>query len=381
MRVLHVCGIYLPATEWGGPTYAVANYAEALQAAGVECEVFTTTARGDRSLPPLEAGTRDVRGVPVTYFPAAAGHQSFIAPAMAAALARRVREFDLVHTHMLWAFPGIVASRIAHVRDVPYIVTPHGSLDPWSLDQKKWMKRAFLLASENATLRRAALVHYTATAERDVVPASLRALPSVIVPNVIEPSDLPRGPRSRDIVILGRIHLMKGFDILIPAMREVLARRDARLVIVGPDEGGYRAEVERMIADAGIGAAVTFTGHIDAEARTALLSTCALLVQPSYRENFGMAVAEAMALGVPVVVSDRVNICDDIASTGAGLVVPRDVAQLADAIVRVLDDPRTMGEAGRRLVRERYAPDVVGPAMRAAYDQAARRTPKRTASQ
>ncbi|MBA3499845.1 MAG: glycosyltransferase [Myxococcota bacterium] len=381
MRVLHVCGIYLPATEWGGPTYAVANYAEALQTAGVECEVFTTTARGDRNLPPLEPGTRDVRGVRVTYFPAAPVHQSFIAPAMATALARRVREFDLVHTHMLWAFPGIAASRIAHLRGVPYVVTPHGSLDPWSLEQRKWMKRAFLLASENATLRRAALVHYTATAERDAVPPRLRHLPSVIVPNVIEPSDLPRGPRSRDIVILGRIHVMKGFDILIPAMRAVLAKRDARLVIAGPDEGGYRAEVERMIAEAGIGAAVTFTGHIDLEARTKLLSTCSLLVQPSYRENFGMAVAEAMAQGVPVVVSDRVNICDDIAATGAGLVVPRDVTQLADAIVRVLDDPRTMGEAGRRLVRERYAPDVVGPAMRAAYDQAARTTPKRTASQ
>lgn len=381
MRVLHVCGIYLPATEWGGPTYAVANYAEALQAAGVECEVFTTTARGDRSLPPLEAGTRDVRGVRVTYFPAAPVHQSFIAPAMATALARRVREFDLVHSHMLWAFPGIAASRIAHLRGVPYVVTPHGSLDPWSLEQRKWMKRAFLLASENATLRRAALVHYTATAERDAVPLHLRRLPSVIVPNVIEPSELPRGPRSREVVILGRIHVMKGFDILIPAMRAVLAQRDARLVIAGPDEGGYRAEVERMIAEAGIGGAVTFTGHIDAAARAELLARCALLVQPSYRENFGMAVAEAMAQGVPVVVSDRVNICDDIAAMGAGLVVPRDVTRLADAIVRVLDDPRTMGDAGRRLVRERYAPAVVGPAMRAAYDQAARRTPKRTASQ
>jgi glycosyltransferase involved in cell wall biosynthesis len=382
VRVLHVCGIYLPATEWGGPTYAVANYAEALQAAGVECEVFTTTARGDRSLPALEAGTRDVRGVTTTYFPAAAEAQSFIAPAMAAALARRVREFDLVHTHMLWAFPGIAASRIAHLRGVPYVVTPHGSLDPWSLEQRRWLKKAFLLASENATLRRAALVHYTADAERDAVPARMRALPNAVIPNVIEPRDLPRSRDGDDIVILGRIHVMKGFDILVPAMREVIAKRpSARLVIAGPDEGGYKAEVERMIAAAGIGARVVFTGHIDAAARERLLATCAVLVQPSYRENFGMAVAEAMAQGVPVVVSDRVNICDDIARTGAGVVVPRDIQQLAAAIVRGLDAPTAMGDAGRRLVRDRYAPDVVGPAMRDAYVQAARRRPKRTASQ
>jgi glycosyltransferase involved in cell wall biosynthesis len=371
VRVLHVCGIYVPATEWGGPTYAVANYAKALLAAGVEVEVFTTTARGSRDLPRLEPGTRDVDGVRVTYFPAPDVYQSFIAPTMAAALVRRVRELDLVHTHMLWAFPGIAASRIAHRRGVPYIVTPHGSLDPWSLDQRKWMKRAFLLASENATLRRAALVHYTAEAERDAVPANLRTLPSTIVPNVIEPSDLPHARVGADIVILGRIHLMKGFDILIPAMRQVLAARpDARLVIAGPDEGGYKAEVAKMIADAGIAAAVTFTGHIDAAARTQLLARCALLVQPSYRENFGMAVAEAMAQGVPVVVSERVNICDDVRRTGAGMVVRRDVPELAKAILTILDDDRGMGEAGRRLVRERYAPAVVGPAMRRAYEMA-----------
>lgn len=389
VRVLHVCGIYLPATEWGGPTYAVASYASALQAAGVDCEVFTTTARGDRSLPPLEAGTRDVHGVRVSYFDAPPVYQSFIAPGLAAALARRVREFDLVHAHMLWAFPGIVASRLARLHGVPYVVTPHGSLDPWSLAQRKWMKRAFLIAAENRTLRRAALVHYTADAERDSVPPYLRSLRSAVVPNVIDPSDEPRTPGD-DVVILGRIHLMKGFDVLVPAFREVVtARPAARLVIAGPDEGGYRAEVERMIDAAGIRAAVTFTGHLDAAARTRLLASAGLLVQPSYRENFGMAVGEAMAQGVPVVVSDRVNICDDVRRADAGLVVPRDAAALARAIVELLADPARrarMGEHGRRLVRECYAPAVVGPAMRAAYEQAlaihaARKKPNRTASQ
>jgi len=377
--------MYVPATEWGGPTYAVASYARALQATGVTCEVFTTTARGSRDLPPLAPGTRDVDGVRVTYFPAPAVSQAFISPAMAVALARRVHEFDVVHTHMLWSFPGIVASRAARVRGVPYVVTPHGALDPWSLAQRRWIKQAFLVGSETATLRRAALVHYTADAERRAVPTNFGDLRSVVVANVIEPRDAPRMDAGRDVLILGRIHVMKGFDVLVPAIREVLATRpDARLVIAGPDEGGYRGEVEQMIASAGIAHAVTFTGHVDAAQRERLLATCALLVQPSYRENFGMAVAEAMAAGVPVVVSDRVNICDDITRASAGLVVPRETGALAHAITTLLADPARrarMGEAGRALVRERYAPAVVGPAMRAAYDQAARNRPKRTASQ
>jgi glycosyltransferase involved in cell wall biosynthesis len=104
-----------------------------------------------------------------------------------------------------------------------------------------------------------------------------------------------------------------------------------------------------------------------------LLASCALLVQPSYRENFGMSVAEAMAQGVPVIVSDRVNICDDIHEVDAGIVVPREIDALSQAIVELLADPKrraTMGERGRKLVRERYAPNVVGPAMRTAYQVA-----------
>ncbi len=379
VKVLQVCGMYLPATEWGGTTTAVAAYAEALQRTDVDCEVFTTTARGNPQLPAIEPGTRDVRGVRVTYFPARPARQSFVAPALVPALVRRIREFDLVHTHMLWAFPGIMVARIAELLRVPYVVTPHGSLDPWSLEQRKWMKRAFLYASENRTLRRAAAVHYTAAAERANVPERFRDLPSVVVPNVVDATELGtvdarERDASFDVLILGRIHLMKGFDILVPAFRQILASEPrARLVIAGPDEGGYRAAVERMIAEAGIGAAVTFTGHVDEAGRALLFGRAALLVQPSYRENFGMAVAEAMASGLAVVLSDRVNICDDVAAAGAGLVVPREPAALARAILTLLADParrRHMGEHGRRLVATRYAPAAVAAQLRRMYEDA-----------
>jgi glycosyltransferase involved in cell wall biosynthesis len=128
---------------------------------------------------------------------------------------------------------------------------------------------------------------------------------------------------------------------------------------------------------------VTFTGHVGAAERARLLANAALLVQPSYRENFGMAVAEAMAVGVPVVVSNRVNICDDIAAADAGLVVPREISPLARAIVTLLADPERraqMGERGKRLVADRYAPAAVGPAMRRAYEEALERQAARKRS-
>lgn len=383
MRVLHVVGCYPPANEWGGLPAAVAGFTAALPLAGVECEVFTTTGRGARALPPIAPGTRKVGASRVTWFRAPDVFRSFVAPAMLGALARRVREFDLVHVHMLWAFPGIAAARAAERAGVPYVVSPHGALDPWSLTQWPRMKKAFLRLAEDRTLRRAAFLHFTASAERDVAPAPYRALPSEIVANVVDPAPFAamgrqgRRAASRDVVILGRIHLMKGFDLLVPAMREVRRRvPGARLVVAGPDEDGYRAEVERLAREAELSDAVVFTGLLDAEGRARVLEDAAVLAMPSYRENFGLSAAEAMAAGLPVVVSDKVNICGEIAAAGAGRVVPIAVPALAAALVELLEAPELrarMGEGGRALVRARYAPPRVGAELRDAYARALER--------
>ncbi len=382
MRVLHVVGCYPPATEWGGLPAAVAGFTAALRLAGVECEVFTTTGRGSRALPRIAPGTRAAAGTRVTWFWAPDGFRSFVAPGMLGALARRVRDFDLVHVHMLWAFPGIVAARVAAAAGVPYVVSPHGALDPWSLTQWPRLKRAFLGVAEDRNLRRAAFLHFTAAAERDLAPPAYRALPAEIVPNVVDPEPFAGvgaeglRPASREVLILGRIHVMKGFDLLVPALREVRRRvPGARLVVAGPDEGGYRTTVERLAREAEVAGAVTFTGHLGPEARAAALERAALLAMPSYRENFGLSAAEAMAAGLPVVVSDKVNIAAEIGAAGAGRVVPADAGALAAAIAELLEDPGArgrMGEAGRALVRERYAPRRVGEELRAAYGRASK---------
>ncbi|BDG09654.1 glycosyltransferase [Anaeromyxobacter paludicola] len=378
MRVLHVVGCYPPALEWGGPPPAVAGYARALRAAGVEAEVFATTARASADLPPVAAGSRVQDGVPVTFFPAWGRSRAFFSPALGAALLRRAGEFDLVHAHMMWAFPGIAAARAAERAKVPYVLTPHGSLDPWALRQRRLEKRLFLALLEGRTLRRAAAVHFTAEAERAAAPAWARALPSFVVGNTVDPAPFAAvgeeavRAASRDVLVLGRIHPMKGLDLLVPAFRQVLAREPgARLVVAGPDEAGHQAEVEALCARAGIAARVTFTGLLDAAGRARALARAALLAAPSYRENFGMAVAEAMAAGLPVVVSDKVNIAGEIAAAGAGAVVPCDPAPLAEALAGLLGDPArraAMGARGRALVRARWAPAPVGAALRRAYE-------------
>jgi glycosyltransferase involved in cell wall biosynthesis len=201
-----------------------------------------------------------------------------------------------------------------------------------------------------------------------VVPCAFDATPYLGLAGALERE------RNLEVLILARVHPMKGFDVLIPAMRQVVeAEPRARLIVAGPDEGGYLAEVRRRVAEVDLGRHVEFTGYLEPDARSRVLARAAVMVAPSHRENFCFSVAEGMAAGLPVVVSDRVNICDDVAEAGAGLVVERDERQLANALLRLLrapDERRRMGASGQRLVRERYSPAAVGARLTRAYEAA-----------
>jgi glycosyltransferase involved in cell wall biosynthesis len=183
-------------------------------------------------------------------------------------------------------------------------------------------------------------------------------------------------PELPEVLILGRIHPMKGFDVLVPALGALAERGlPVRLAVAGNDEGGYRAEVERLVRQHRVEGRVRFLGEVEGEAKRAALRRAALLVAPSHRENFGNAIAEAMAAGVPVVVSPRVGIAPDIAEHGAGLVVAREAPAFAEAMAALLADPSRraeMGRRGRALVRARYSAAAVARSMLAAYQDVLR---------
>jgi glycosyltransferase involved in cell wall biosynthesis len=350
----------------------------ALSGAGVEVAVATTTQRLGRNLPEIAAGRLDQDGVPVEYFRSVnAFGRAALAPGLASWLWHHVREFQMVHVHLLWSAPGMTAAAICRSRKVPYAISPHGALDPWALGQRAIEKRLFLAVAERRNLEEASLLHFTTRAERSVAPPWVRSLPAAVVPLAVDATpflELGRdGSRnaSREVLLLARVHPMKGFDILLPAMRSVVERvPGARLVVAGPDESGHLAVVRRAVRELGLEPHVTFTGHLEPDARSAALSRAAVMVAPSHRENFCLSIAEGMAAGLPVVVSEQVNVAEDIAASGAGLVVPREPERLAEALVRLLGDPlerERMGQAGRRLVKEQYSPSSVGHRLRQAY--------------
>ncbi|HSR25398.1 MAG TPA: glycosyltransferase, partial [Candidatus Eisenbacteria bacterium] len=289
-------------------------------------------------------------------------------PDMGRALHDRVGEFDVVHVHSLYLYTTLAACREARRTGVPYVVRPHGTLDPYLRRRHRVRKAVGDRLVQRRLLDGAAAIHFTSEDERALAaPLGLRA-PGVVVPLGVDAGEFERLPargsfRARHpglsdrrlVVFLGRVTPKKGLDLLVRAFSEV-AREvpDAHLVIAGPDDHGYAGTVERLVREMRLRDRATLAGMLVGREKLALLADTDVWVLPSYTENFAIAAVEAMACGLPVVISDRVNIHREVAAAGAGLVTGCDAGQVAAAIRRVLDDGALrcrLAAAGPALVR------------------------------
>lgn len=379
MRVLHVTCAVAPAL--GGTSKSAVEMCEALAARGVQVTLFSTDlGELGRWSPLARPAALDVptdrsvlvAGVERHHFRTRWPSRFGFSPDMGRALRERAAGFDVVHVHSLYLFTTLAACRAALRHEVPYVVQPHGVLDPYHRRHHALRKAVFDRLLQRRLLDRAAAVHCTSEDELALArPFGIRA-PAVVVPQGVDPAefaDLPaRGSfRARHpgllgrrlVVFLGRLTPKKGLDTLVMAFARVAGTvPDAHLVLAGPDDRGHARAVGRMVAAVGLAGRTTMPGMLLGRQRLELLADADVWVLPSRAENFGMAVVEAMACGAPVVVSDRVNIHREVAGGGAGLVVPCDeAAALAGAITRVLGDGGLRGRlaaAGPELVRRRF---------------------------
>jgi glycosyltransferase involved in cell wall biosynthesis len=367
MKVLHVISGLDP--ENGGPTFALMGMAAAQAAAGLNVSVLATWQI--QSGFPLAQQLRD-RRVQVDLIGQATGKLSRH-PDLASAVDRAVGEAGVVHIHALWEEIQHQTARAAQRRGVPYVVTPHGMLSPWSRAQgtvvNRWGKKLYMAARLRANLDRAAMIHFTTTAERDLVaPLGLKAptLVETIGLDLEEFRDLParRAFRSQHpevgdrptVLLLSRLSPQKGLDRLIPAFAK-LARPETVLVLAGPDYDGYGEVVRRLVRENGIESRVFFAGMLRGRARIEALVDGDLFVLPSHHENFGIVVAEAMAAGAALIVSREVNLWNEVVASGAGAAVSGEVTELAGEMGRWLDDParrESAGRAGRAYALEHY---------------------------
>lgn len=352
-----------PAT--GGVARAVASLSNALVALGHTVELVT--------LDPTDSTWDQVVTAPVHKL--GVGRTNYRYSSTLLPWLRRNRErFDVAIVNGLWQYISFAAWRAFAGTGTAYVVYPHGMLDPWFKRTfplkhvKKWLYWPW---AEYRLLRDAAAVIFTSEEER------LRARESFwlyrcreqVSPLGIESPDnahdearakflekFPAVSGGRFLLFLGRIHPKKGCDILL----EAFAGADAatKLVIAGPDQTGRQTELQSQAARLGVADRVEFTGMLEGALKAGAFAAADAFVLPSHQENFGLSVVEALAAGLPVLISNRVNIWREIEEAGAGFVAPDDLAGTRDLLARwhACDDETrdAMRARARQLFQQRF---------------------------
>lgn len=284
-------------------------------------------------------------------------------------LGQVLKDASFVHLHGVWEPILRHAARIARQLGIPYCVQPHGMLDVWSMRQKPLKKKAALFLGYRKMLNGAKYLHALNADEANLLEPLGLTPPQLVIPNGVfleEFADLPakgffaerleqlRGKRV--VFFLSRLHTKKGLDILAHAFA-ILARshHDVDLVVAGPD-GGAQEGFENLVAQLGLTDRVHLTGPIYGAEKLRALVDASCFCLPSRQEGFSVAITEALACAVPVVISEACHF-PEVGTAHAGLVTSLEPADVASALAAVLDDPAMaawMGENGRRLVYENY---------------------------
>jgi len=369
LKALHVIPAVAP--RYGGPSQAVFEMCRALSVRGVEIVLATTDADG-RSKLSVDLGIDvDFRGTRTLFFPARLGERFNYSPALARWLDTHVTEFDVVHIHAVFSHPCLAAARACRKHSVPYIVRPLGSLDPWSMRQKSVRKRLIWQMAAGRMLRGAARVHYTTREEQRLAESSLALDHGVVIPLGVDAeaiSDQGGAGAFREchsalgdrpyLLALSRIHPKKNYELLIQAFLAVAKKSELqnwRLVIAGNGDKDYLSSLQALSERLNGSDRVIFAGWLEGAAKASALHGASVFVLPSLQENFGIAAVESLACGVPVLVSEHVNLAAEIERARAGWVAALDTVEFSRTLAEAMSDEdeiRRRGAAGRLYVEE-----------------------------
>jgi len=281
---------------------------------------------------------------------------------------------DVVHSHGMWLYHQVVAYRYAAATGTPLIVSPRGVLEPWAFNHNRFKKLPLWWLYEKRGLQSAAVLHATSHKEADGFRAFKLTAPIAVIPNGV---DLPewRAPTAGDVKIalfLSRIHAIKGLLNLVEAWR-IIRPAGWRVIIAGPDENDHEREVRAAVQQAGLTDCFEFVGSVYGEGKSSLYRRANLFVLPSYSENFGNVVAEALAYGVPVITTSATP-WSEIREYGCGWWVDVGVSPLVEALRAAVatgnNGLREMGARGRKLVESRYAWQKIAAEMEKVYQWA-----------
>lgn len=332
----------------GGPAAAIVPMCRALQSQGIE--VFLATTSHGLTQTNTDRVT-EYKGVPARFFEVQVGASFKYSRPLTKWLKTSVQGFDLVHIHAVFNHASVAAARACRKAGVPYVVRPLGTLDPWSMKQKAGRKRVFWSLVGKRMLGGSAAVHYTAVGEKTATEESLGINHGRVIALGVEVNGSALTKKATDwfpdldgcpyVLFLSRLDPKKNVEVLIDAF-QALKDEAWSLVIAGDGSRDYVSALKRKAGDS---QKIIFTGWVDGERKEALLRDASLFVLPSSQENFGLSVMEAMARGVPVLVSPHVNLAHEIEAANAGWVA--DLRQMNISLTAALENETERARRGK----------------------------------
>lgn len=358
VRIVHV--VPTIDEEAAGPSYSVPRLAQAEALLGCEVELACLAAKGC------------IPGVSTQVFSQWRFARRFaISPSHAIAISEAANQVDIIHNHSLWSMVNVAVGWTVPGKKARLVVSPRGTLSPWALQQSRSIKRLVWPVQMRA-LDRASLIHATSEEEyRDIRRLGFSA-PVAVIPNGIDLPTLGSGKASdrRTLLFLGRLHPTKGLDLLLAAWRELEGRfPEWDLRIVGKGEVVHEAGIREMSKELGL-RRVDFAGPLYGQEKSAAFYQAQLFVLPTRSENFGVAVAEALAHGVPALVSHGAP-WSGLLAERCGWWIPLSVKELTEALALAMNTPsdslRDMGVRGRVWMERDYGWDFISRRMIEAY--------------
>jgi glycosyltransferase involved in cell wall biosynthesis len=359
LKILHVIPSIAPVR--GGPSLAVLEMVLALRSQGMLAEIATTNDNGTTILEvpcnqsvehPVQIEGSHTETVPVRFFkrqPAVGSalcEYSF-APGLTRWLWQSCQQYDLLHIHALFSYPSTAAMVIARMRRVPYVLRPIGQLCHWSLQQSQVKKKLYLALLERANLQRAQALHFTALQEQQEAAALRLIPPGFVIPHGTHLSPLIASAKQQlcqrlgiletepVLLFLSRLHPKKGLDRLIAALA-LVKHLPFQFVMAGSGDPEYEHSLRQQIRQAGLTQRVHQVGFASGEFKQLLLQGADVFLLPSHSENFGVAVLEAMAAGLPVITSPQVALAKVVQTHQLGWICDNSVSALQTTLATVL---------------------------------------------
>lgn len=359
MRFLIITPMFAPSYAYGGPPRSALGLAQGLQAAGHHVAVLASHGNGPENLSLPSDQWISYEGIPVNYLSRRGRGLYFYTPGLARVLTSCLPDFDMAIIRSHWTYFNWRATSILQKAGKPYLESVLGSFDDWAMRRHMLRKRIYWYLVERSCFTGAA--GFIALTQDEIGHFRKMGLhqPVAVVPNGVDLDELSRpGPPAeslfpalagrRYILFLGRLHMKKAVEKLIQAFSLLKpAYPDTKLVIAGSGDKPYMDSLRSQASQLGLEQEILFTGFVEGEVRRALFHSAYAFSLPSFCEGMPMGALEALACGVPVVVTPQCNL-NEVQAEGAGLVADNEPSELSSALDELLRDPQVRDEMSTR---------------------------------